>query len=365
MFLEHNSILYKKTDCLFSDKVAGFDLDHTLIKPLKTIHPKNKDDWMYCFENVLIKLNNLHKENYNIIIFSNQSSLDKPVKKDLILNRIQNFLDKTNIPINIVISKKNDKYRKPNTGMWDELFILGITDIDYKNSFFVGDAAGRIYDSKKKNDFAASDRYFAENIGIQFYTPEMYFIGKETEKYHYLQPGLNQLKTLKPVDCFNSNIKLEYSLPELVIMVGYPGSGKSTFVKKYFGHYKLISQDLLKTSKMCVVKCDEYLSKKDSVIIDNTNVTYAKRKLFIDIAKKYNVHVRCIYMNIGFELALHLDNFRMLTLGCDKINKIAFLSFRKYFQEPKLDEGLNDIIYINFVPEFNTKEHETIFYKKY
>ncbi len=38
---------------------------------------------------------------------------------------------------------------------------------DKKDSYFVGDAAGRA------DDFASTDRKFALNIGIQFYTPEV------------------------------------------------------------------------------------------------------------------------------------------------------------------------------------------------
>ena len=38
---------------------------------------------------------------------------------------------------------------------------------DKKDSYFVGDAAGRA------DDFASTDRKFALNVGIQFYTPEV------------------------------------------------------------------------------------------------------------------------------------------------------------------------------------------------
>jgi bifunctional polynucleotide phosphatase/kinase len=38
---------------------------------------------------------------------------------------------------------------------------------DKKDSYFVGDAAGRA------DDFASTDRKFALNAGIQFYTPEV------------------------------------------------------------------------------------------------------------------------------------------------------------------------------------------------
>jgi bifunctional polynucleotide phosphatase/kinase len=38
---------------------------------------------------------------------------------------------------------------------------------DKKDSYLVGDAAGR------PDDFASTDRKFALNVGIQFYTPEV------------------------------------------------------------------------------------------------------------------------------------------------------------------------------------------------
>jgi bifunctional polynucleotide phosphatase/kinase len=38
---------------------------------------------------------------------------------------------------------------------------------DKNTSFFVGDAAGRA------DDFASTDRKFALNVGVQFYTPEV------------------------------------------------------------------------------------------------------------------------------------------------------------------------------------------------
>ena len=43
-----------------------------------------------------------------------------------------------------------------------------------KGSFYVGDAVGRIKDTNFSKDH--SDRKFADNIGITFYTPEVYFI---------------------------------------------------------------------------------------------------------------------------------------------------------------------------------------------
>ncbi len=51
-------------------------------------------------------------------------------------------------------------------GLSEVNFLLILVQ-DKKNSYFVGDAAGRA------DDFASTDRKFALNVGIQFYTPEV------------------------------------------------------------------------------------------------------------------------------------------------------------------------------------------------
>jgi bifunctional polynucleotide phosphatase/kinase len=79
------------------------------------------------------------------------------------------------------------------TGMWTELeklyaedgvrigehpspliLLLIISRTDKASSFFVGDAAGRHYkNSTKMIDFAATDRKWALNLDLKFYTPEV------------------------------------------------------------------------------------------------------------------------------------------------------------------------------------------------
>ena len=57
-------------------------------------------------------------------------------------------------------------------------------------SFYCGDAAGRRKDwmDKKKKDFSCSDRLFAMNLDLKFYTPEEYFLGHKPTKLFDL-PG--------------------------------------------------------------------------------------------------------------------------------------------------------------------------------
>ena len=58
-----------------------------------------------------------------------------------------------------------------------------ITNIENstQESFYVGDAAGRLKDYKKgaKKDFSCSDRKFAMNLKLDFFTPEEYFLNEE------------------------------------------------------------------------------------------------------------------------------------------------------------------------------------------
>jgi len=79
-------------------------------------------------------------------------------------------------------------------GMWYELEKIFAAStppvtIDKANSFFVGDAAGRVY-SKSKKDFASTDRKWALNVELPFFTPEEFFLGLPPHKEVEL-PGLD------------------------------------------------------------------------------------------------------------------------------------------------------------------------------
>jgi len=67
------------------------------------------------------------------------------------------------LPISIYAATEKDLYRKPRTGMWKELLEdhdISPGGIDLENSFFVGDAGGRIASIGLAKDFSSSDRYF-------------------------------------------------------------------------------------------------------------------------------------------------------------------------------------------------------------
>jgi DNA 3'-phosphatase len=162
------SKIHKINNPLFSKKIAAFDFDHTLVKPKNNeTFPRYIDDWEYLYSNIKEILEKLYENHYMIVIFTNQSKTWKEIQ---ILNVVKDI----NIPITVVIAFSKDEY-KPNKYIFEKFiksFERNETDIDYKQSFFVGDALDASI------HFSDSDKKFGENIGFTVKSPEEMFLVK-------------------------------------------------------------------------------------------------------------------------------------------------------------------------------------------
>lgn len=160
-------------------KVASFDLDWTIIKTKSgATFPKSKDDWELLFGKLTHEVvNQLHKDGFKIVIFTNQAGVaigrTKPADLEHKFSAIQAELG---VPMIFLAStQKESAFRKPQTGMWKVLVkdIFKNKPVDKVNSFYCGDAAGR--KQKPFNDFSSDDLLYSINLGLKFYTPEMLF----------------------------------------------------------------------------------------------------------------------------------------------------------------------------------------------
>jgi bifunctional polynucleotide phosphatase/kinase len=164
---------YDNLDLTKKYKMAGFDLDYTLIKTKSgNIFPKDKNDWLLLNDQIKPKLLELAKNpEYILVIFSNQKGLGKKSKLtiDDFIEKINNIKKLLNINFIFLAALEDDKYRKPEIGMFKYVKSeLGIK-INKKDSFYVGDMAGR------ENDKFDTDLKFVLNLKIIFMTPEEYF----------------------------------------------------------------------------------------------------------------------------------------------------------------------------------------------
>lgn len=92
-------------------------------------------------------------------------------------------------------------------------------------------------------------------------------------------------------------------------MVGYPGSGKSHFVRQHLvpAGYVHVNRDTLGSWQKCVSAMESALANGKSVVIDNTNPDRESRKRFID---KASVPCRCFLMTTSIEHVRHNNRVR-------------------------------------------------------
>lgn len=250
-------------------KIAAFDLDDTLIKAKRGENKfaRNASSHMWWDQIVPSRLKQLHDDGYLIVVLTNQGAISvkdnaKSLQKDTLSlknfkDQLASFLSQLDLPMSVYAATSNDHYRKPRIGMWSELkddYDLDAPDaINMTASFYIGDAAGREKTDKRQKDHATSDRDLASNIGINFQTPEEFFLGLETEPYdrpfeprRFLQSALSKPDSSLPFT--------KQSRQELVIFVGSPGAGKSSFFWKFLQPqgYQRVNQDQLKTRDKCI-----------------------------------------------------------------------------------------------------------------
>uniref|UniRef100_A0A0K0EE81 Bifunctional polynucleotide phosphatase/kinase n=1 Tax=Strongyloides stercoralis TaxID=6248 RepID=A0A0K0EE81_STRER len=360
-----------------STKIAGFDLDHTIIKPTKgSVYPKNDFDWEFYFDNIITELKALNKDGFKIVIFTNQKGISSKRNTNInVKNRVENIVENINIPLQVFISTGHPKYRKPARGMWDLLcseYNENIS-INISDSFYVGDGAGRLEGPHQfRKDFTDSDKLFSLNIGINFKTPEEFF-KKIKYKGAYFDVLFNPKKLfeIKSSLLVPENSIITSNEKEILLLVGITGSGKSFFTTKYFdtNNYHIITNSKkircnIFQNPMNVI--EGFLNTGKNIVIDEENLDKSTRKFWIDIAKKLKINIRCFYFDLYIYHCCHNVAYKQIIGECqyDPTSKSLIKRSHKMLEPPKYEEGFKEIIKVNFHPSFDNEEHANI-YKSY
>lgn len=305
--------IYNINGAQMKAKIAAFDYDWTLVCPKdgKTF-PKDVDDWTWMYPCIPEQLKRYNEEGYSVVVFTNQSKQWK-------VTQIITVAQSLDIPVFIVVATDKADY-KPNPILYEAL--VGSSTVDKATSFFVGDALGR------KGDFADSDKVFAENVGLKCFSPEEFFVvkhGQGQEKEHEV-PALN-LSGSKQV----------------IIMVGYPGSGKSSVAKKICEdeRFVLIQGDVHKTSAKMIKAAGAYVGEGKSVVFDATNSSCKKRYEYIGFARKHDYNVVCVHVSTSLDESYKRNKLRDPE---NQVPKIAYSVYTKYFEPPTTVEGFELIV---------------------
>lgn len=418
--------------------VSFYDLDGTLIKPRSGAKwPKDREDWAWWHVSVPAKLKKEVEEGRHIVVISNQGS-EQPkrvaewkAKVPLIAAKVSPAVQSSqwdssadhqlpNVPIRVLAAfSRTDIYRKPNIGMFqavEQVYRDAGYAIDMEQSFYVGDAAGRVgFRKGEVRDHADTDYKWALNVGLPFLTPEVRIfsqIGRAVGRYtnvagtlsqsspspiprtterihprplgqpgrpyvssscnsspHYALAALLQTSAGRPIIlavCLhrvavppivpsNTPITSPTPAPEIVLFIGPPASGKTSFFRHQFlpAGYTHINQDILRTRDNCLAAAERAVAKGERIVVDNTNRNRQTRRYWIDLAERLHVPIRVFHFLCPVELARHNNMYRAVyappgEAARDLLPQIAFTSYASAFEKPDINEGFDELRLVNF-----------------
>ncbi|CAI0410786.1 unnamed protein product [Linum tenue] len=165
-----------------SDKVAAFDFDGCLAKT--SVKRVGADAWSLMYPSIPDKLSSLYNDGYKLVIFTNESNIDRwknkrQVAVDSKIGRLNNFIQHVKVPIQIeTIVISHSKCVLP-VSCQPQILTIELSAQQFQQfhlqeyyvyrSFYVGDAAGR------DDDHSDADLKFAQAVGLKFHVPEDFF----------------------------------------------------------------------------------------------------------------------------------------------------------------------------------------------
>jgi bifunctional polynucleotide phosphatase/kinase len=287
------------------------DLDGTLVVS-KAGRRIATEDWVFVDPHIPAQLQKKADEGWIVGIVTNQSEWSKKPEASKKIEGVLAALQVANgwMPWCLVATGPGSMYRKPARGLYDVLLTeLRIAPSAVKELVYCGDAAG-FEDPVPAFRWSASDRHFAEAIGATF---------------------------LKPMVLWTPAALISAAKQEIVLLVGNPGSGKSTAARllKEKG-YEHVEQDVLKTRPAILKVVHAALEAKKSMVIDATHGNPKNRKVWLEWSKKQGLPCRCLWHT--------RDGRPFNALRPEPVPEVAYAMYSKYFTVPSVDEGFAEVL---------------------
>ena len=153
---------------------------------------------------------------------------------------------------------------------------------------------------------------------------------------------------------------MEKHVNKLIIMIGIPGCGKSTYAQAMEdANTVVISSDIIRKELLgdeqdqnnnalvfstLYAKSREFLKKGKDVVIDATNINTFERKRVLDNFKDLNIKRIALVIDTDIKICIERDSLRARHVGEDII-----LGYANKYEAPTKAEGFDEIVIIKNV----------------
>ncbi len=142
-------------------------------------------------------------------------------------------------------------------------------------------------------------------------------------------------------------------MTQLVILVGMPASGKSSFVRaRLAATHRHVSKDLLGPGRSREARqrrlIEDALRGGQSVVVDNINATAAQRAALIAVGRAHGVRVVGYYFESRPRDALERNRRRP---GKERVPDVAIYVAARRLEPPSLAEGFDALYRVRLGPE--------------